>query len=448
MINNEQLQALFTPDYVSGIFQKATKSSFVMANATRLRNMTGKTMELNILSELPMAYWTDYDIEHRKLTQLSLQGKTIIAKEIAVLVPISKIAIADQSVDIEALVQDKAAEAVGKVIDETIVFGKNKPRGFREGVVPTAIAVGATVTQNGTLYEAIDKAMSYVEESDYEPNGIVGGLGLKSAFRNMTDTTGQPITGTEIDSMPKTFLNNGAWDKKVAKLIVGDWKQVYYSIRQEMEVEVFTEATIKDPTRIDSNGNPIEYNLAQQRMIAIMLTMRLGWEIPNPISVETETNNPINYFPFAIVASTGSTVPNSLTLTLKVTSDGTTPIAGADVFVGGIKRVSDETGSINVKVQPKTSYPVDVWADGYFKHSQEVAIASADKEVTLSMKEYPRYYGLSKDDIDVKEVAVPESLRQTSTDKDVKEIGKGTDSPTKPSAAKQETPPAKQSEEK
>ncbi len=431
MINNEQLQSLFTPDYVSGIFQKATESSFVLKNATRLQDMTGKTMELNILSELPTAYWTDYDIEHRRLTKMALEGKTIVAKEAHVLVPIAKTALADAKTDIESILKERAAEAIGQLIDEAVILGRNKPRSFREGVVPSAIAVGATVTQTGSLYEAIDKAMSFVEESDYEPNGVVGGLGLKSAFRNMLDKSGQPITGTEIDSIQKSFLKNGAWDKKVAKLIVGDWKQVYYSVRQEMEVEVFTEATIEDPNRIDSNGKPVTYNLAQQRMIAIMLTMRLGWEIPNPISIETESNNPVNYFPFAIVAPTDATIPNNLTLTLKVTTDGTTPVAGANVYVGGIKRVSDETGAISVKVQPKTSYTVDVWANGYFAHSQEIAISSADKEVTLTLTEYPRYYGISSANPDAKTVDVPETLKQTSTTIDVSKEGNGTDAPTK-----------------
>lgn len=428
MIDNATLQTLFTPDYVSGIFQKATESSFVMKNATRLQDMTGKTMELNILSELPTAYWTDYDIEHRRLSKMGLEGKTIVAKEMHVLVPISKTAIADAKIDIQTLIKDRSAEAIGQLFDEAVILGRNKPRQFREGVVPSAIAVGASVTQTGTLYEAIDKAMEKVEVSDYEPNGIVGGLGLKSAFRNMLDQSGQPIKGTEIDSIQKTYLKNGAWDKKIAKLIVGDWKQVYYSVRQEMEVEVFDQATIKDPNRIDTNGNPVEYNLAQQRMIAIMLTMRIGWEIPNPVSIETATNNPENYFPFAIVAPEDATVPNNQTLTLTITSDGTTAVAGADVFVGGIKKITNESGKITVAVQPNASYTVDVFAEGYFKHTQEVEMGATYKELTITLKEFPRYYGISAAEENVTTLETPTSLKQTSTQKSVTKEGKGSDS--------------------
>ncbi len=439
MINKAQIQPLINPEFINDIFQKAAKSSFVMANATRLPNMTGSTSELTILNELPVAYWTDYDTEHRRLTKLSLAGKTIVAKEAHVLVPLSIIAINDakNGGNIRQLIIDRGGEAIGKLFDQAVIIGKNKPRGFREGVVPSAIAVGATVTQSGSLYTAVSDAMALVEASDYEPNGIVGGLGLKAAFRNMLDTSGRPITGTEVDSLPKTFLNNGSWDKNVASLIVGDWKQVYYSVRQEMEVDVFTEATIKDPNFVDSNGNPIEYNLAQERMIAIMLTMRIGWEIPNPISIETESNNPVNYFPFAIVAPTGATVPNNLTLTVNVTSDGNTAVQGADVFIGGNKRVTDATGKATIKVQPNTNYSVSIYADGYAKYNYETYIESENKEISLTLTEFPRYYGISKEDPNTKVLNVPEGLVQTSTDMDVTKDGKGTDAPTKAKTSEQ-----------
>ncbi|MCM1556759.1 MAG: phage major capsid protein [Anaeroplasma bactoclasticum] len=433
MIDKAQIQPLINTEFINDIFQKATKSSFVLANATRLPNMTGATTEITILDELPTAYWTDYDIEHRKLTKLGLQGKQIVAKEAHVLVPISLTAIEDakNGGNLRQLIIDRGGEAIGKIVDEAFILGKNKPRGFREGVVPSAIAVGATVTQTGSLYKAISDAMALVEESDYEPTGIVGGLSVKSAFRNMLDTSGRPITGTEIDSLPKTYLRNGAWDKKVATLVVGDWKQVYYAIRQELKVDVFDQATIKDPLHVDSNGNPIEYNLAQQRMIAIMLTIRLGWEIPNPISIETESNNPVNYFPFAIVAPTDATVPNNLTLTVKVTKDGTTAIEGADVFIGGNKRTTDATGTASIKVQPNTSYSISVYADGYSKYDYESYVESEDKTVTLTLTEYTRYYGISSANPDAKTVNVPKTLKQTSTEHDVSDEGNGTDAPVK-----------------
>jgi hypothetical protein len=45
--------------------------------------------------------------------------------------------------------------------------------------------------------------MAKVEASGYNPNFLMGGTGIKAAFRMLLDTTGQPIRGTEIDDIPK-----------------------------------------------------------------------------------------------------------------------------------------------------------------------------------------------------------------------------------------------------
>ena len=133
--------------------------------------------------------------------------------------------------------------------------------------------------------------MTKVEESGYNVTGLLGGVGLKGKFRMLTDTTGQPIKGTEIDSLPKAFLDNGAWDKTKSILIAGDFSQAVYAIRQDVTYKVLTEAVIQDP----SNGD-ILYNLAQDDMVALRVVMRLGWEIPNPVNALNETTK---RFPFA-----------------------------------------------------------------------------------------------------------------------------------------------------
>ena len=76
-------------------------------------------------------------------------------------------------------------------------------------------------------------------------------------------------------------------------MIVGDFHQMVYSIRQDVTYKVLTEATIVDP----SSRNVI-YSLAQQDMVALRAVMRLGWEIPNPVSSYRETLD--DYSPFAV----------------------------------------------------------------------------------------------------------------------------------------------------
>ena len=141
--------------------------------------------------------------------------------------------------------------------------------------------------------------MTEVEESGYNVTGLVGGVGLKGKFRMMTDTTGQPLNTTEIGNLKREYIDNGAWDKNASTLIVGDFNQAVYAIRQDVTYKVLTEAVIQDP----SDGS-ILYNLAQDDMVALRVTMRLGWEIPNPVNALDETDY---RFPFANLKPEGTT---------------------------------------------------------------------------------------------------------------------------------------------
>jgi len=190
-------------------------------------------------------------------------------------------------------------EAFARKIDNAMFFGVDKPTDWRAGLIPSVNAVGATVEEsNHGLYSDINDTMTKVEESGYNVNGILGGTGLKGKFRMMLDTTGQPLNTTEIGSVKREFMDNGVWDKSKATLVLGDFSQAVYSIRQDITYKVLTEAVIQDP----SDGS-IVYNLAQDDMVALRVVMRLGWEIPNPVNAENET---ATRFPFATLVPEGS----------------------------------------------------------------------------------------------------------------------------------------------
>ena len=96
-----------------------------------------------------------------------------------------------------------------------------------------------------------------------------------------------------LDGMEMSFPMNGSWDADEALMIVGDFRQLVYSIRQDVTYKILTEATIVDPT-----SREVVYSLAQQDMVALRAVMRLGWEIPNPISSYRATLG--TYSPFAV----------------------------------------------------------------------------------------------------------------------------------------------------
>lgn len=294
MIKRTDVESLIETQVASEIFEGVIRESKALSMFKRLPNMTSDKTKLRVLDSLPVAYFVDEKTNNGKksITNMAWDAKYINAAELAVIVPIKENVLNDASIDIWAEVKPRIVEAFGRKIDNAIFNGEEKPTEWREGLIPTIQTVGANVQESDNLYSDINDVMTKVEESGYNVSGLLGGVGLKGKFRMLTDTTGQPIKGTEIDSLPKTYLDNGTWDKEKATLIAGDFSQALYSIRQDVTYKVLTEAIIQDPSTKE-----ILYNLAQDDMIALRVTMRLGWEIPNPVNAENE-NDSVR-FPFA-----------------------------------------------------------------------------------------------------------------------------------------------------
>ncbi len=301
-ITRTDVDSLIETQVANEIFEGTVRSSKALSLFRRLPNMTSDKTKLRVLDSLPVAYFVDETSNNgrKNITKMAWDKKFINAAELAVIVPIKENLLNDSSVDIWAEIKPRIVEAFAKKIDNAMFFGVDKPTDWRAGLVPSVITAGAEVNDTGHLYSDINDAMTKVEESGYEVNGLIGGVGLKGKFRMMTDTTGQPLNTTEIGSVTRYFMDNGVWNKNTSTLVVGDFSQAVYAIRQDITYKLLDQAVIQDP----SDGS-ILYNLAQEDMVALRVVMRLGWEIPNPVNAENETSA---RFPFASVKPAGSSM--------------------------------------------------------------------------------------------------------------------------------------------
>lgn len=298
-IVRNDVDALIETQVANEIFEGTIRQSKALSMFKRLPNATSDKTKLRVLDTLPISYFVDETQNNgrKNITKMAWDKKFINIAELAVIVPIKENLLNDSSIDIWAQVRPRIEEAFARKIDDAMFFGTGKPTDWRAGLVPSITSVGAEVneTANG-LYSDINDAMVKVEESGYNVNGILGGVGLKGKFRMMLDTTGQPLNTTEIGSIRREFMDNGVWDKTKSTLIVGDFSQAVYQIRQDISYKLLDQAVIQDPT-----DGSIMYNLAQEDMVALRVTMRLGWEIPNPVNAENETSA---RFPFASLKPT------------------------------------------------------------------------------------------------------------------------------------------------
>ena len=307
LIDRTGAEALIPEEVTKNIIQGAVAQSATLSQFRRLPNMASNRQSMPVLDMLPEAYFVNGDTGQKKTTKLEWSKKYIYAEEIAVIVPIPEAVLDDAAsngYDIWGEVTPRIQEAFGKVIDEAVLFGTNKPSTWEDGIVEQAIEKGNYVTSTGDLFKDVfaeDGVIAKVEEDGFEGSGVISAITMKGKLRGLRDDNKQPLfvrdlressTPYALDSMPLFFLKNGAWDDEKATMLVGDMSQAVYSIRQDVTYKLLTEGVIQD-----SNGD-IAYNLAQQDMVALRVVLRMGWALPNPINALNP--NEETRFPFAV----------------------------------------------------------------------------------------------------------------------------------------------------
>ena len=323
-IDRTALSGLIPEPVTREIMQGAIAESAVLRMGRRLANMSSKTQTINVLDALPSAYFVNGEATtsgageaFKQTTKMAWDKKKLYAEEIAVIVPIPEAALDDADYDIWGEVKPRLTEAFGKVIDAAILFGTNKPSTWRTGVVPAAIAAGNGVPVGTSVFDDImgeNGLISKVELDGFNPNGVMAAIQMRGKLRGLKDTTGQPIFKSDmqgatrygLDGMDMYFSMNGAFDPNQAQMIVGDWSQLVYAIRQDMTFKIFTEGVIQDPST-----KAITYNLMQNDMVALRAVMRLGWEIANPVNAyNADKANP---FPFSVYGKAGTVATVTVT---------------------------------------------------------------------------------------------------------------------------------------
>lgn len=356
LINHSDAGALIPEGEVREIFKNVAEQSQVFKLCRRLPNMSSNRTKIKVLDTLPVVYWQESSTALKQTTKAAWANKYIYAEELAVIVPIAEADLKDAEFDIWGEIKPALVEAVAKKIDAAVFFGTDKPSNFPDGILDVAFARGF-VRERGnseTVYNAVSETMGLVEESGYEVNGILGGPSLKKLFRNLVDTTGQLITGDEISALPRAIVANGSWDASKATAIVGDFQQAVFAIREDMEYKVLDQAVITD-----GSGN-IVYNLAQQDMVALRVTFRFGWQLPNPVNRLAESEDA--RLPFGVVAPASAA---KLTVTLEpgeATTFASTQVVKISANARGAKIYYTDNGSAPTTSSTLYSGPITLSA--------------------------------------------------------------------------------------
>ncbi len=242
---------------------------------SHIEPMTSEKKKFNVLVDGPGAYWIG-EGERIKTSGATWIHPEITAKKLAVIIPVTKEKLCDSINDVFTDLTPQITEAFHQTIDRACIFGENSP--FDTSIIGSITDTNMTVTADSSLDLAVSDTMAMVEAGGYEVNGFAGHIGIKNMLRKLRDSSGAPIyiegTNTkELYSQPVEFVRGAAWNSDKADLIGGEWKYSVVGIRSGIEFEVLTEATLQGT--LDADGKPI--SLAEQDMIAIKATMRLGY---------------------------------------------------------------------------------------------------------------------------------------------------------------------------
>lgn len=388
-INREQAEALIEEQLINTIQQDTPKQSVFMAQARKLPNMTSKQTRMPVLDMLPMAYWVNGDTGYKQTSQQAWDNVYLVAEELAVIVPIPEAVVADASFDILGEVQPRIVEAIGQRVDSAIIFGVNKPVAWPADIITRARQAGNNVApgSNPDYYDLImgeDGVIAKVEAGGYMVNGVLSAMGMRAKLRGLRTDQGVPIfksdmqgaTQYALDGAPMYFPENGSFDQSIAQMIVGDFKQAVYAIRQDITVKILDQGVIQDP-----NTKEIVYNLAQQDMIALRVVFRMGWAMPNPA---TRVDMDRMACPFAYLEPATAVTTKKVTFTVKDNATTPAPIEGTIVDINGARLKTSATGTAEFNLRPGT-YEAKIKKNGYGSVTETITVAAANvtKDVTL-----------------------------------------------------------------
>lgn len=292
-ILKDELQGFVPVEQAKEIMKGIARGSSIL-RLSEVKPMKSDKKTFSIMTEGPGAYWVG-ETQRIKTTKATWIFPEMIAKKIAVIVPLPKEKLKDTTIDVFSELKEGIAEAFYKSIDAACLFGINSP--FKKNIFDTAINAENYIVDgtDKSLDLDISDVMALVEDAGLDINGFVANNGIKNRLRKLRDADGNKlfvngVDTTEFYNEPIEFSRNGSWDKTKAEVIAADWSKSLVGIRDGLEYEILREATLQGTLAED--GKPL--SLAEQDMIGLKATMRIGFL---PIKDEA----------FSILATKGTT---------------------------------------------------------------------------------------------------------------------------------------------
>ncbi|AGL13871.1 phage major capsid protein [Actinoplanes sp. N902-109] len=302
LISRSSAQAQI-PEQVSNELIGSLANEAMALQMFRTIRMSTNQTRLPILAALPTAYFVNGDTGLKQTTQVDWSNKYINVEELAAIVPIPEAVLDDASFDVWGNIMPLLRDAIARALDAAIVFGTNKPASWPNALAVDAAtagnvinrSVGTARTDKAGIAGYFSDAYAMLEADGYDATGIIASTVYKGLLRNVRDANGQliadPTYGVGI-----RYPMRGLWPTPATgavEAIAGDFSQGILGIRQDITYKILDQAVIQD------NSGVIQYNLAQQDMVALRVVFRCGFQIANTLNYDN--TNASTRYPFVVM---------------------------------------------------------------------------------------------------------------------------------------------------
>jgi len=307
IVSRTNAQALI-PEVVSNdILGGLNNQSAALKLFRQVRMATNQT-RMPVLSALPTAYFVSpTDTGLKQTTEAAWSNKYLNVEELAAIVPIPEAVLDDATFDVWGSIMPLLTDAIARVLDAAVFFGTNKPSTWGGAIVTDATTAGNVVnrsvgtprTDKAGLSGYFSDALAQVEADGFDSNAAVANTIYKGMLRNTRDANGNllaEVSPNNIYGVPVLYPMRGLWPASAtgaAEAVVGDFTQAILGIRQDITYKLLTESVITDGSGV------IQYNLAQQDMVALRVVFRCAFQTANTLNYDNPTAG--TRYPFSVI---------------------------------------------------------------------------------------------------------------------------------------------------
>lgn len=290
-ITRAEAGPLIPEDASREILQSAITESVALSQFRRVTMQRGQT-RVPCLASFPVAHFRDGDTGLAQTTDMTWENRFLNAAELVAIVPIPEAVVADADYDMWGELRPRLAESIGQTVDRAVFFGTNAPAAWPTNISAAAIAAGnvlafgTNATAAGGVAGDVSDLMSLIEADGFDTDLFVARREMKGVLRKSRDTTGQKLLDvdtSEMEGAPVVYAAPGGWPAPMAttlsaRMFALEKNQFMVGVREDISWKVLDQAVIQN------QAGAIQFNLAQQGMVALMVTFRCAWQVANPVT--------------------------------------------------------------------------------------------------------------------------------------------------------------------